>query len=279
MLKYAVLLAAGAMLAAPGPHSPAPSTTSWQVDNGHSDAQLITDATTDFGKTKMDVTLGFGRVNGRMRLDQTDPSKSSVDITIYPSTSEMPAIGEDGKLRSQWLENLSNHTLVCFHAKGVTQRSDGKLQATGNLVLTRVDRNVEITPNEAYAGPVYGEAVVHRVMKQATFVFDSPSEAKKGGGEIMLGSTSLFREDFPQLVRAVVATYWPPVVEDKNCKFPDANEAYHGAECMGKMLDAPSLPEPPHAANAEDYPGPMDFNAIVANHLTISVHLHLLPHA
>jgi hypothetical protein len=30
----------------------------------------------------------------------------------------------------------------------------------------------------------------------------------------------MFREDFPQLLRAVVGTYWPPLVQDKNCESP-----------------------------------------------------------
>jgi len=37
---------------------------SWLVDARHSDAQLVTDGTTDYGKTKIDITLGFARVMG-----------------------------------------------------------------------------------------------------------------------------------------------------------------------------------------------------------------------
>lgn len=33
---------------------------SWRIDTRHSDVQLITDAATDYGKTKTNVTLGFG---------------------------------------------------------------------------------------------------------------------------------------------------------------------------------------------------------------------------
>ena len=46
---------------------------------------------------------------------------------------------------------------------------DGKLQATGELTLTRVDRNVEVNPNEACVGSVYGPPMTHHVSQEATF--------------------------------------------------------------------------------------------------------------
>jgi len=277
----AVILALG-VLGLAVPDKPSSLAGSWQVDTRHSDAKLITDATTDYGKTKLNVTLGFARVNGRVKIDQLDATKSSVDLSIYPATSMSPSINEDGKFLSRWLENVSNHTLVCFHSKKVVRTPDGRLQTTGELAVTRVDRNVEMTPNEAYSGPVYGPPVIHRVSREATFVFDIPAAAGSGQKEGYLkasGSTSMFREDFPQLVRTVVSTYWPPVVQDENCQVPDANEAYSGSQCTGTYLATPGLPEVPHATNGEDLPGPPNFNALVGNHLTILVHVRLMAQA
>ena len=285
MLKHTVVFAAAVVLALAVlgldvPNKPASMAGSWQVDTRHSDAKLITDATTDYGKTKMNVTFGFARVNGRVTIDDGDPTKSSIEFRFYPATSMAPVIDEDGKFLSHWLENLSNHTLVCFHSKKVVRTADGRLQATGDLTVTRVDRNVEMTPNEAYAGPVYGPPVIHRVSREATFVFDFPpanGNGQKASSIKALGSTSMFREDFPQLVRTVVSTYWPPVVQDENCQVPAANEAYSGSQCTGTFMETNGLPEAPHAANAEDLPGPPDFNALVGNHLTVLIHLSLAP--
>src|ERR1700740_3697126 len=67
--------------------NPTPATGSWLVDAHHSDAQLVTDGTTDYGKTKIDVTLGFARVNGTVKLDNDDPGQSKVYLHIYPPTS------------------------------------------------------------------------------------------------------------------------------------------------------------------------------------------------
>jgi polyisoprenoid-binding protein YceI len=287
MLKHtavfgmAVLLAL-AVLGLDAPNKPASMAGSWQVDTRHSDAKLTTDATTDYGKTKMNVTLGFARVNGRVKIDDGDPTRSSVEFRIYPATSMSPVIAEDGKFLSHWIENMSNHTMVCFHSKKVVRTPDGRLQATGELVVTRVDRNVDATPSEAYAGPVYGPPMIHRVSREATFVFDlggGNGNGQKGGGMQASGSTKVFREDFPQLLRAVVNTYWPPVVQDENCQTPAASEAYRGSECTGTLLESRGFPEAPHAANAEDLPGPPNFNAIVGEDLTILVHMHLLPKA
>ena len=264
------------------PDKSAPASGSWLVDTRHSDAKIVTNATTDYGKTKIDVTLGYGRVSGSIKLDDSDPSKSKVDFRIYPATSMTPIIGEDGKFLSHWLQNMSNHTLVCFHSKTVVRTPDGRLQATGELALTRVDRNVQMTPDEAYAGPVYGPPMVHRVAREATFIFDMPASngAKQNEGSIKAsGSTSMFREDFPQLVSAVVNTYWPPLVQDENCQQPPASEAYSGSQCTGTYLSAPGLPEAPHAANAEDIGAGQGFNSLVGNHLTLLIDLRLAPQA
>jgi len=283
MFKNTVLVALAGVFALGVASKPASTGGSWQVDAHHSDAQLITDATTDYGKTKIDVTLGFARVNGRVELNNDDLSKSSFDFRIYPATSMSPAIDEDGKFLSHWLANLSNHTLVCFHSKQVTRRPDGRLQGTGSLILTRVDRNVDATPSEAYAGPVYGPPIIHRVSHEASFVFDLPATDGNGqgsgskDGEIMAsGSTSMFREDYPQLVKAVVSTYWPLVVQDKNCQAPPSvGEDYSGTRCTGTLLEAPGLPAAPHAASGEDVGVAQDFDSIVGNHLNITVHLRL----
>jgi polyisoprenoid-binding protein YceI len=281
MFKYAAISAAVVILSIltlviPGKtFYPASTTGSWTVDIGHSDAQFSADGTTDFGKTKTTFTVGVARIAGVVKLN-SDSTASTFDFTMYSSASKAPPMNEEGKVKAQWLVTMANHTLVCFHSKGAQQMPDGRLQTTGNLVLTRVDRNVELTPNEAYAGPVYGPPMVHRIVRQGTFIFDAPTE--RGGKFQTSGTTNVVREDFPQLVKAVTATYWPPVVQDENCQYPaGAGEAYGGSRCTGTLVEAPEPPEAPHAENAEDYPGPSDFNSIVGEHLTIAVHMRLTP--
>src|ERR1019366_5552126 len=106
------------------PNKPASMAGSWQVDARHSDAKLITDATKNSRKQKLNVTVGFARGNGTVTIDARHPTKSSVEFRFYPATSMAPSIDEDGKFLSRWLENLSNHTLVCFHSKRVVRTPD-----------------------------------------------------------------------------------------------------------------------------------------------------------
>ena len=264
-----------------GVSKPTPSLAgSWEVDTRHSDAKLITDATTDYGKTKINVALGYARIGGVFKIDDADPAKSSVDFRFYPAMSMAPSIDERGKFLKEFLQNPANQTLVCFHSKRVVRMPDGRLQATGELAVTRVDRNVEAEPTEAYSGPVYGPPIIHRVSHEATFVFDLQDANGSGQKEATLqasGSTSMFREDFPQLVKTVVNTYWPTVVQEQNCQYPDASEGYSGAQCTGTYLSTAGLPVEPHAASGEDVGVLTNFNAIVGNHLTVLVQLRLVP--
>ncbi len=280
MFRSFITFAMAGALALTAPSKPASVSGSWQVDARHSDAKITTDGTTDFGKQKIDMVLGFGRINGQVNIDDADPTKSRVDLHIYPATAMQPVIAEDGQFKTKWLMDPANQTLVCFHSKQVTKTADGKLQATGELKLVRVDRNVQLDPNEAYSGPVYGPPIVHTVSRAASFVFELPSDkGQQGGARKMSGSTTMTREMFPQLLKAVVNTYWPPLVQDANCQ-PASNpgaEDYRGGMCSGKVLQAPALPQGPYSGAREDYPGPSDYNAVSGNELGVVVHMRLLP--
>jgi polyisoprenoid-binding protein YceI len=277
---FAVAIVVAVGILALDAKEPASLAGSWMVDAHHSDAQLITDGTTDYGKTKIDVTLGFARVIGALRIDDANPTKSSVDLHIYPATSMAEPIEEDGKFKSRWMANRANQTMLCFHSKNVVRTSGGRLQTTGDLILVRVDRNVQATaPNEAYSGPVYGPPITNRASHQATLVFDLPADGsgQKDGGIEASASTKVYREDFPQLLKAVLSTYWPPLVQDENCRQPAPSEAYSGAKCTGTFLRGPSLPEDPGTHIGEDYPGPQNFNAQVGERLNLIVHMRLTP--
>jgi len=275
VLSVAVVFALGIL--AIGAKKPASVTGVWDVDARHSDAQLTTDGTTDYGRTKINIALGIGRVNGEFKFDDSDASKSHVDLHIYPATAMSPTIDDNGKFsKSRWLADQANHTIVCFHSKSIVRMPDGRLQSKGELSVVRVDRNIELNPSEAYYGPVYGPPIVHRVAREATFVLDLP--AGDGSGQIdALASTKVFREDFPQMVKTVVSTYWPPVVQDEKCTVPSPSEAYSGAKCTGTFVQSPSLPEAPHAASGEDIGSRQNFNNLGGERLNIAVHMRLTP--
>ena len=288
MFKHTAVFALAGIVAlgvlALGAKKPVSMAGFWQVDPRHSEAHLVTDGTTDFGKTKIDVPVGVGRVEGQMIVDDGDPTKSRVDLHMYPASSMAPAIEEEGTFKNRWLANVSknmaNQTLLCFHSKEIVRTPDGKLQSKGELMVVRVDRNVQIpSASEAYYGPVYGDPVIHRDVRQATFVFELPADKDKDGGIQASAFTKVFKEDFPQLVKSVVSTYWPPVVQDENCRVPNPSEGYYGARCTGTFVQTPGLPEAPGTRVGEDYPGPANFNTVVGEHVNIALHMRLLPKA
>ena len=256
----------------------------WQVDNRLSDAQLTTDGTTDYGKRKIDLTLGFARVNGALRIDDEHPENSRIDLTMYPATSIVPSIDENGIFLSDWLTSRSaHHTLVGFHSKRIMRTPDGRLQATGELALTSVDRNVEAeisssqSMSELHADP---PPVVHRITREVTFLFELPiadASELKGGDVRASGSTTVSREYFPQIVRTAIRTYWPALVLEENCGVPIAHEIYGNAHCTGTFLEPHGFPEAPQAASDKELHGLQNFNAMVGEHLNILVHMRLLP--
>jgi hypothetical protein len=117
------VVAAG-ILAMVVPGKPVATTGSSQVDARHSDAQLSTDGTTDFGKTKTTFTVGIARVSGTVELDGGDSANSAFDFRMYPATSMAPPIG--GKVKIGWFANHANNTLVCFHSKDTRQTASCK---------------------------------------------------------------------------------------------------------------------------------------------------------
>jgi polyisoprenoid-binding protein YceI len=280
---FAVALIVALGVLSLGAKKTAPVAGSWVVDPRHSDAGIMTDGTTDYGKTKIDITLGVGRIEGELRLDDADLSKSHVDLHIYPATGMTPSIGEEGTFKKRWLasvsKNMANETLLCFHSKEVARTADGKLQAKGELSVVRVDRNIQLNPGQDYYGPVYGDPVIHRVAREATFVLDIPAagSGEKNGEIAASASTKVFKEDFPQLVKTVVSTYWPPVVQDENCRVPAPSEAYYGARCTGTFVQSPSLPPAPQTTSAEDIGASPDFNSVVGERVNIALHMRLLP--
>ena len=157
MIRHAALLAAAAGLVLAVPMKPTPPVGSWQVDTHHSHAQLTTDGTTDYGKSKMNITVGFARMNGTVKLDGDN---SAFDIRMYPASSMAPSIDEDGTVKISWFSNHANNTLVCFHSKGAVAAGDGRWKTTGKLTITRwtvtwwTQRRAKPTPDPCMGLPL-----------------------------------------------------------------------------------------------------------------------------
>jgi len=200
----------------------------WKLDADHSTARILLGANA--------FNIGVARVGGNVELDAAEPTNSVLDLSIDPA---------GGKL-------------ITFQSRSATRTRDGKLAVSGELTLSRVVREVILNTAEDYYGPVYGEPITQTVTHEVTFVL--PMSARGEQAETT-AEANIFPESFPELFAAVADANWPPVIQDKACEMPLADENYAGALCYGTAVE----PD-----RGEDYP-----DAPQGNLVTIVLKLHL----
>ena len=196
------------------------------------------------------VNTGVARVTGRVNLDTNDPDDSVFDLSVYPADEGWGnALTSDGILPTSYVPDTTDQTLLTFRSTRIMRTGSGKLQVIGELTLTRVERIVEATPTEAYAGPMFGNPVIHDESREITFLFPSLSAALPSGSLItaalqnrgaqeIVGSARVGHEDFPQLLGSIKGTNWPSVMQNKDCHVSAIGEAYSGAQCTGILIAA-----------------------------------------
>jgi polyisoprenoid-binding protein YceI len=240
----------------------------WSLDSTTSSARFFHGSTADADS----VNRGVARVSGRVKLDANDLGKSDFDFSIYPANEQWgQALSPEGALPAGFVPDTTDHALLTFHSKRVRRMGDGKLEVTGDLTVTRVERSVTLTPSEGFAGPVYGDPVIHRETREIEFLFPSLSAAvssdlltsvalQKNGKEFfdLAGTARLGDEDFVELLSATQDSNWPSVVQNERCDMPSGvGEDYHGATCTGTVIAAthPDNCEMPAVVGGEGYSG------------------------
>ena len=228
----------------------------WVLDSSRSSALLFQGS----GATSESVNTGVARVTGKVKLDAGDPDSSFFDLSIYPADENWGhVLSPDGTLPTGYVPDATDQTLLTFKSTRILRTGNGKLEVIGDLTLTRAERTVTATPTEAYAGPVYGDPVIHNVTREITFLFPSVSAARlsesltpavqqtRGVLEVV-GAARVDREEFPELLSAIQNTNWPPVVQDEHCEaaYEGGGEGYSGAACTGTLIAAT------HAGNCEN---------------------------
>jgi polyisoprenoid-binding protein YceI len=170
-------------------------------------------------KNPTSVNTGVARVAGTVELDENQPSRSVVDITIYPAGESVPDSGA--------------HTFLKFESKRTVKAANGKLAVTGDLTLSRVEQAVSADPNEAYAGPEYREPVVRIETREVTFEFAGSATEAGGSVASIVGSARIAHEDFKPLTKAIAQTNWAAIVANQTCENGSAGEDYRGVKCTG----------------------------------------------
>jgi hypothetical protein len=206
------------------------------------------------------LQIGLARVSGEVVFKSSDPGDPIVTLKIV------------GDARA------ADYASMSFSSKRSAIRADGKLTVTGDLSVTRVERSVTMEPNEAYAGPQYGEPVARTTTRQITLIFSDPRQVPfQTGAMHFSGRSTVIRED---LLDAIALDDWPSqLINDEKCENPSTiGEDYHGPECTGTIIASVSNTEvPTGGSGGEGYYGFEPVTTPDRNKATIALDLNLTP--
>ena len=113
------------------------ATTTWKVDPAHTAAQ--------FGvKHLMIATVrgSFKGVNGTINWDDSDVTKSTVDVTIDATTVDTGEPARDKDLKSDKFFDTADNPTLTFKSTKVEEAGAGKLKVTGDLTIRGVTKQV-----------------------------------------------------------------------------------------------------------------------------------------
>src|SRR5271167_2624974 len=182
------------------------------------------------------LNVGVGQVDGRIHLVASDPAASLAEFAL--------ASADTGALQ----------TKVAFKSTRTIVEND-EVNVIGDLTLTILAHNATYNPTEDYAGPVYGESIAHTVTRQVVFVFPRENLRQQNAKGEISATALIGRESFPELLPAIYAVNWPPVVQDEECQMPTSvGEDYAGPSCTGTLMEKANAASGP-ANVGEDYRG------------------------
>lgn len=235
----------------------------WILDPSRSSARLFQ------GSREASDSVNTGaHVTGKVKIDAYDLDTSFLDLSIYPADENWEkALSPEGTLPAGYVPDATDQILLTFKSTRILRTGNGRLEAVGDLTLTHMEHTVTATPTEGYAGPVYGDPVIHNVTREITFLFPSANAARlsesltpaaqrtKGVLEVV-GAARVEREGFPELLSAIEETNWPSVVQNKDRIPSSTADDSSGAVCTGTLIAATrgdNCNMPGHVA--EDYSG------------------------
>ena len=134
--KVGILAGLAAVIALPA----SAGTTTYQIDPRHSSA--------GFGVTHLMISTVRGEfhgVTGTVVVDDTDISKSSVNVTIDATTVDTREPDRDKHLKSEAFFDVAKYPTITFQSTKVERNSDGNLKVTGDLTIRGVTKTAVLT--------------------------------------------------------------------------------------------------------------------------------------
>ena len=162
-----VLLASALFAASPSPsHAQA---TTWQIDPAHSAA------TFSVRHLMISTVRGeFNGLKGAVNLDESDMTKSSVEVTIDATTINTREPRRDTHLKSPDFFDVATYPTMTFKSRQIAPAGSGRWRMTGDLTI-------------------------RDVTKEVTFDVEGPTDAIKMGPVMVRGAsatTKINRKDF-----------------------------------------------------------------------------------
>ena len=86
----------------------------------------------------------FDSFEGRVQLDASDPTRSSVALTIDAASIRTNNADRDGHLRSGDFFDVEHHPTMTFESTGVTVLAKDRYRVTGDFTIKGVTRPVDL---------------------------------------------------------------------------------------------------------------------------------------
>ena len=115
-------------------------TTTYQIDPRHSSA--------GFGVTHLMISTVRGEfhgVTGTVVVDDSDVSKSVVNVTIDATTLDTREPDRDKHLKSEAFFDVAKYPTITFQSTRIERNNDGSLKITGDLTIRGVTKSAVLT--------------------------------------------------------------------------------------------------------------------------------------
>jgi len=130
--------------------------STWDVDPAHS--------TVEFSVRHMMVTTvkgQFQKVKGTVELDEKDPTKSTVEVSIETASIDTREAKRDAHLKSAAFFDAGKFPAIVFKSTKVEKAGKGKFKVTGDLTMHGITKPVVLSvegPSASIKDP-YGRTV------------------------------------------------------------------------------------------------------------------------